>query len=161
MKTIPLADAFRILENASAVIIDNVVTYPTLDDLTGEADNQFLLLSWDDEGSEFNVKFREGDNTSVILVGSSMLLKDSDGNETQVSILEPANIEQGATTHNATPCTITAINALTRITEKVERVVSLRRSGGTITDDDWKELHRLTQDARETIKAANAASAHG
>ncbi len=53
------------------------------------------------------------------------------------------------------------VNALTRITEKVERAVSLRRGGGTITDDDWKELHQLAHDARETIKAANAASAHG
>ena len=94
MKIIPIAEAFTILENASAVVIDNIVTYPTLADLIGESDNQFLCLSWtDDEGLEFAAKFEEGVNETVEIGKSDLWLIDADGERTQITILVPANLE--------------------------------------------------------------------
>ena len=59
MKTIPLELAVTILEEASAVIIDNVVTYPSVyyDETTGDGD-VFMDLTWeDDESQQFEVLF--------------------------------------------------------------------------------------------------------
>lgn len=89
--TIPLAEAYDILEAASAVVIDSVVTYPSLSDLTGEADNEFLLLSWtDEEGQDFRTKFAEGPNRAVRVMGACLWLVDEDGDETAITILVPA-----------------------------------------------------------------------
>lgn len=95
MKTIPLTQAFKILEDCSAVVTeDHVVIYPALSELTGEADNEFLYLTWqDDTGLEFNANFIEENNQEIKVVGSSMFLKDEAGNEFQITVLVPQNLE--------------------------------------------------------------------
>jgi hypothetical protein len=98
MKTITLKEAFRILEDASAVIInDDVVLYPSLDMIEGSDENEFLFFRWDDGGLEYTLKFCEGDNQEVKLVGSSMFLydTDADGKEdyTQLTILITKELE--------------------------------------------------------------------
>lgn len=94
MKTITLQAAFAILESASAVIVDNVVTYPSLDAITGEADNQFMNLSWtDEEARDFAMHFSEGKNQAVRVAGCALWMVDDDGDETQITILVPANLE--------------------------------------------------------------------
>jgi hypothetical protein len=98
MKTIPLKEAFRMLEDASAVIINNdVVLYPSLWELREDDTNEFLFFHWDDDGGEYNMKFCEGDNKEVNLVGSSMFLYDTnaDGKEdhTQITILITKELE--------------------------------------------------------------------
>jgi hypothetical protein len=94
MKKITLKEAYSILEDASAVIInDNVVLYPSLWELTEDDENEFLFLDWDDG----KLKFNEGDNQEVEVVGSSMFLYDTDanGNEdhTQITILITKELE--------------------------------------------------------------------
>jgi hypothetical protein len=98
MKTITLKEAFRILEDASAVIInDDVVLYPSLDMIEGSDENEFLFFRWDDGGLEYTLKFCEGDNQEVKLVGSSMFLYDTDSNGkedyTQLTILITKELE--------------------------------------------------------------------
>ena len=89
MKTITLKEAYQILEDANAVIIDNdVVLYPSLWELTDDETNEFLFFRWDDGGLEYTLKFCEGDNQEVKIVGSSMFLHDtdSDGEEDHIQI---------------------------------------------------------------------------
>ncbi len=90
MKTIPLQDAHKILEDASAIIIDDsVLVYPALSDLEFSDENEFMYLTWDDEdGQEYVLKFAEGDNQEVKISGSSMFLLDTDaeGDEDHIQI---------------------------------------------------------------------------
>jgi hypothetical protein len=95
---IPLQKAYQILEDSSAFIInDHALVYAGFDDLTGEEDNEFLYFSWDEEGLGYSLKFREGDNQEVEIVGSSMFLYDTDANgkedHTQITILVPKQLE--------------------------------------------------------------------
>jgi hypothetical protein len=98
MKTITLKEAYQILEDASAVIInDSIVLYPALSDLEDSDENEFMYFTWDDEGLEYSLKFNEGDNQEVKISGSSMFLYDTDANDdnddTQITILTAKELE--------------------------------------------------------------------
>jgi len=98
MKNIPLEDAYKILEDASAIIInDSILVYPCLSDLEYSDENEFMYISWDEEGLEYNLNFCEGDNQMVKIVGSSMFLYDTDSNgeedHTQITILTTKELE--------------------------------------------------------------------
>lgn len=98
MKAITLAQAFAILENSAAVIIDNVVTYASLSDLVpdGEseaADNQFLHISWDDEDGTYDVIAAQGANQTVTVKGSVMTLTDIEGEAFDITILDVAKLD--------------------------------------------------------------------
>ena len=95
---IPLQKAFEILQDASAVIInDQIVVYPCLADLDGDETNEFLSIAWDEDGLEYILKFNEGDNQEVEVIGSSMFLYDTDtmdeNDYTHITILVPQNLE--------------------------------------------------------------------
>ena len=99
MKNIPLEEAYKILEDASAIIIDDgVLVYPALSDLEFSDENEFMYLTWtDDEGQEYTLKFAEGDNQEVKVAGSSMFLLDTDAeaeeDAIQITILTTKEIE--------------------------------------------------------------------
>jgi uncharacterized Fe-S center protein len=90
MKTITLKEAIHILENCSAIITDNCVTYPSV----YEGEDEFLTISWSDGYDDFSDSFQEADNQTIKIVGSSMFLTDSDGDDYQITILGPQNLEQ-------------------------------------------------------------------
>ena len=99
MKTISLKEAYEILERftTAVVIDDSVLVYPRLSELKDSEDNEFLYLSWEDEGLEYSLKFSEGKNQSVKVSGSSMFLNDddaeTDADHTQLTILDATPIE--------------------------------------------------------------------
>jgi hypothetical protein len=98
MKTITLKEAFQILEDASAVIVnDYVLVYPALTDLEDSDENEFMYIAWDDEGLGYDLKFCEGDNQEVKISGASMFLYDTDANDdtdhTQITILTTKDLE--------------------------------------------------------------------
>ena len=95
MKIITLKEAYNILQDASAVIIDdNVLVYPALDMIEGSDENEFLYLSWDDEGLGYEVKFCEGDNQEVEVAGSSLFFYAvGDIYRTEVTILTKKELE--------------------------------------------------------------------
>jgi len=99
MKTIPLEEAYKILEDASAVVVDdNVLVYPALSDLEFSDENEFMYLTWtDDEGQEYALKFAEGDNQQVKVSGSSIFLLDTDAeaeeDAVQITILTTKELE--------------------------------------------------------------------
>jgi hypothetical protein len=99
MKTIPLEDAFKILQDASAIIVeDGVLLYPTLSELAFSDENEFLHLMWGDEdGQGYQLVFNEGMNQEVKISGSSMFLMDvdaeSDMDASQITILTTKELE--------------------------------------------------------------------
>jgi hypothetical protein len=98
MKTITLKEAYQILEDASAVIInDSTLVYPALDMIEGSDENEFMYFKWDDEGLEYSLTFNEGDNQEVKISGSSLFLYDTDANDdddhTQITILTAKELE--------------------------------------------------------------------
>ena len=98
MKRITLKEAYQILEDASAVIInDSTLVYPALSDLEDSDENEFMYFKWDDEGLEYSLTFNEGDNQEVKISGSSLFLFDTDANDdddhTQITILTTKNLE--------------------------------------------------------------------
>jgi hypothetical protein len=95
MKKITLKEAYQILEDASAVIInDGILTYPSLWELKDDDTNGFLYIEWDDEGEGCHIKFNEGDNQEVEVVGSSMFLyANGDEDPAQITILTTKELE--------------------------------------------------------------------
>jgi hypothetical protein len=94
MKTISLAAAFTILDDADAIVVENFITDIGLSDLNGESENLFLALSWrDDDGADYIVKFCEGQNSVVKVNGSDLFLVDCDGDEVQITVLAPIDVE--------------------------------------------------------------------
>lgn len=99
MKTISLKEAYQILEDSSAFIInDSALVYGGFDDLTGDEENEFLYFSWDEDGLGYSLKFCEGDNQEVKISGSSMFLYDTDAygeeDHIQITILTTKNLEE-------------------------------------------------------------------
>jgi hypothetical protein len=94
MNKITLAQAYHILQTASAVIWgDHFLCYPSLSELTGEDDNEFLFLSINDsEGLEFSARFAEGNNKEACFMGTSLFLQDTEGDEVQITILSPVDV---------------------------------------------------------------------
>jgi len=95
MKKITLKEAYQILEQASAVIIDdNVLVYPALTGLEGSDDNEFLYFKWDDEGLGYELTFKEEDNQEVEVAGSSLFFYAvGDIYRTEVTILTKKELE--------------------------------------------------------------------
>jgi hypothetical protein len=95
MKKITLKEAYNILEDASAIIIDdNVLVYPSLSDLKEDDTNEFMYLSWDNEGLGYELKFCEGDNQEVEVAGSSLFFYAvGDIYRTEVTILTKKELE--------------------------------------------------------------------
>jgi len=99
MKTIPLEEAYKILQDASAIIVDdNVLVYPALSELEFSDENEFMYLTWSDEDvDEYDLHFAEGDNQEVKISGSSMFLMDTDAQDDkdaiQITILTTKELE--------------------------------------------------------------------
>jgi hypothetical protein len=97
MKTIALKEAFEILKECSAVIInDDILVYPSLDDVIDDDNNEFMQLAFADWEGDLDLVFMEGNNKIVTISGSSMFLyekNDEIDNPTQITILGPKNIE--------------------------------------------------------------------
>lgn len=96
MKTITLEEAITILENCSAVVIDNVVTYPNVEDseINDDDDDLFLSLSWvDGDFNEFEESFYRGSNNTIQVVDSSMFILNGEVEEVQLTILCPQKLD--------------------------------------------------------------------
>lgn len=91
MKTIPLKTAHELIESAAAIIADHdALMYPSVSDLTGEADNEFLYIRWvNDEGLEFQIRAVEENNQSVKVTDQGdLILVDDEGEEFEVTLLK-------------------------------------------------------------------------
>lgn len=96
MYSITLEQAIHILRNATALVVDDdAISYPSLNVLNGDDENEFMYISWfGEKGGEYSTRFREGENRTVQISGSSMFLTDYEGVETQITILVRADIAE-------------------------------------------------------------------
>jgi hypothetical protein len=88
---IPLQDAYDLLRQCTGVLLEGRFIEPHLFDIEDDYSNEWLSLQWVEEyrGEELDVivSFTEGDNTKVILDGSSLILANSDGEEEELILL--------------------------------------------------------------------------
>lgn len=93
---ISLEKAYDILRESSGVIIDDsVAVVPTFHDLKGEDWNDFMTIRYvDEDGQKYLYIFPEEGNNYVEVSGSSMFLSNSEGEEMQISILKPNDMER-------------------------------------------------------------------
>lgn len=92
MKTISLQEAYNILEECSAVITEDYgLCYPSLWDLIGEDDNEWLFCQWDDEkGYVYSLVFNE-DCGEIKFDGTNLYLTDAEDDEVKLTLLVPMN----------------------------------------------------------------------
>jgi hypothetical protein len=89
---IGLVEAHSILNLCPAVIYDGIVTIPSLAELEGSDENEFLHLSWEINGEYYSTHFCEGENENVVVEGSVMKLVDYEGDVVKLTILEAKNL---------------------------------------------------------------------
>jgi hypothetical protein len=89
MKTITLEEAYKILQNCSAIIVDDyALVYPSLYELEYD-DEPFLYLNVEIEKQEFDYNFTASKNRQVDVMGSSIFLIDDNDEDVQLTILIP------------------------------------------------------------------------
>lgn len=109
VRVITLEQAHRLLEECSAVSLeDSEPFYPSMSDLTGEDDNLFAYLGWENEGQDYSLQFTEGQNRLVTLVGNLITLTDHEGDDVNIYLLGNFDTEKflsqmdgSETTHKA------------------------------------------------------------
>lgn len=98
MKTITLPEAYDILLQCHAVMLEGRIIEPTLMGIEGEDDNEFLYLFWDEDYVKdklfVEVIFYEGDNQKVELDGSTLTLVNSEGQEEDIVLLKDWDAEK-------------------------------------------------------------------
>jgi hypothetical protein len=93
VKTINLTEAFEVLTQAAAVVLEGRPLYPTLFDIEYDNANEFLHLQWQEDGLDFQVSFCEGDNQSVKVDGHILTLINVEGEEEEIELLTELNVE--------------------------------------------------------------------
>ena len=90
-RTITLKQAHKILENSAAIIWrDYNLSFADVRKLDGNPDNEWMNLEIvDDEGHIFSETFIEQNNQTILVVGSSMFPLNAEGDDVQISILNP------------------------------------------------------------------------
>lgn len=83
MKTITIQEALTLIQNCSAIIIDNVVTYPNEEELTGDPKDCWLNICW-----IASVTFSE-DCGTIKFDGTNLFINDIDGDEQMITLLVP------------------------------------------------------------------------
>lgn len=86
MKKINLKEAYSILKDSKGVIVDEeFITFVNLHNPTGEGDNIFLELDWNDgDGYTYTLKFREKDNQEIKVSKTSLFLKEAFADEVEI-----------------------------------------------------------------------------
>lgn len=99
MKGIPLAEAFKLLKSCSGVLFDSpmdgkVLISPDFDELKGIPDNEFVAFFWtNSNGEDLRVVCHEETKATVQVQGTSMFLKDEDGEDFEVTLVQPMVLE--------------------------------------------------------------------
>jgi hypothetical protein len=85
MKTITVKEACQIIKESAAIVLpenDGRLIYPGL----CEDEDDWLLLTWDDEGLDFNLRFDDKANPRIDDDGS-LILTDDNGDDIKLQML--------------------------------------------------------------------------
>jgi hypothetical protein len=98
MKPITLDDAYDLLMQCNAVMLEDKILEPVLMGIEYDDNNEFLYLFWEEEhknGDLFvEVVFYEGDNQKAELNGSTLTLVNSEGQEEDLVLLKDWDAEK-------------------------------------------------------------------
>lgn len=96
MKSISLEKAFDILQKAPAITVDGVLINSfAVSQLEGKDDHEFMYLEWsDDKDYIFDTTFSESNNREVFVEGTRLRMINREGDEVEIEVLEPKNLEQ-------------------------------------------------------------------
>jgi len=87
MKLIPFEKVYRLLENCSACVVDDIeVLYPCLHD--DENDDVFLHFDLGSEDLGYKLEFNKSDNEQAQIVGASIFLVSFAGDTEQITLLK-------------------------------------------------------------------------
>jgi hypothetical protein len=88
MKTITFEEAFKLLEDAAAVIVnDDYVAFPNLE----AGDHTFLEL-----GSGMPVRFRDDENKNARIINGELVLINTRGYRVRLKLLKARNLSEEA-----------------------------------------------------------------
>jgi hypothetical protein len=97
MKELNLYQAYDLLEQSVAIVLEGRLIEPTLMGIRDEDSNEFMYVSWEEEVEDENliveISFCEGDNQVALIDGSTLTLISSDGEEEQFTLLKEFDAE--------------------------------------------------------------------
>jgi len=98
VKEINLHQAFDLLQQSAAVILEGRLVEPVLMGVQDEDSNEFMYLTWEEEFEDENltveVSFLEGDNSIALVNGCNLTLINSDGDEEELTLLREFDAEE-------------------------------------------------------------------
>ena len=96
MKTLQLYDAYYFLSRCAGLLLEGRYIEPILSEIEDDYEHEFLLLQWEEvvENEEgiaavlvVEVAFKEGDNQTIGLEGSTLTLTNSEGEDEEITLL--------------------------------------------------------------------------
>jgi hypothetical protein len=98
MKTITLEQTYDLFDKNTAIrVVGHYMDYAAMNTkgIVGEDDTQFMFISWTDyDGRVFDISFLEKYNKEVRIEGERIYPKDEYGDEVDIEIMKPINIEK-------------------------------------------------------------------
>jgi len=95
--TITLVEALNLIENATAVIVNNdALMYASTSELTGDGDNEFLYLGWTDgDGYDYRIKAIESNNQTVeVSDKGGLVFVDDEGEPFELTLLSVSPVKK-------------------------------------------------------------------
>lgn len=97
MKEISLYQAYDLLQQSIAVVLEGRIVEPTLMGVQDDDSNEFMYLSWEEEFDNedliVELSFYEGDNQVALIDGSVLTLVNTDGDEEELVLIKEFDAE--------------------------------------------------------------------
>ena len=97
VKEINLQQAYDLLQQSAAVVLDGRLLEPILLGVEKDESNEFMYIDWEEEYEDetltVDISFIEGDNQIVLVDGSKMILVNSEGTEEELTLLREFDAE--------------------------------------------------------------------
>ena len=97
MKEISLHQAYDLLQQSTAVVLEGRIVEPTLMGVQDDDSNEFMYLSWEEEFDNedliVELSFYEGDNQIALIDGSILTLINTDGDEEEFVLVKEFDAE--------------------------------------------------------------------
>ena len=97
MKEINLYQAYDLLQQSTAVVLEGRIVEPTLMGIQDDDSNEFMYLSWEEEFDNedliVELSFYEGDNQIALIDGSTLTLIGNDGEEEEMILVKEFDAE--------------------------------------------------------------------
>jgi hypothetical protein len=97
MKEINLHQAYDLLQQSTAVVLEGRIVEPTLMGIQDDDSNEFMYISWEEEFDNedliVELSFYEGDNQIALIDGSILTLVNTDGDEEEFVLVKEFDAE--------------------------------------------------------------------